>query len=208
MAGKFPDTITRALQLSALLDVDPFCLLVPKRGTVQTALNAVFQSLKEQDSSSGLLDYLKTMYGWKTEWPPPYWVNDEKHHAYAWHVQEFSHDPTTRRNFYKQVGLVADGALVQVRPQTFHFAYSGAGLLSTATWLNYGFVVRHRQHVRLIHMHGFTDQHDTSALTDPTWVETYFGPGAANFRVASLHPFELLREDPEHLPERCVRFPG
>jgi hypothetical protein len=45
-------------------------------------------------------------------------------------------------------------------------------------------------------------------LDDPIPVETWFGPGPALFRVASLHPFShelTIREDDA---SKALRFPG
>ena len=208
LGGEFPGNFANALRLALLLEVDPFCLLRPRRGSPARAINVIFQWVKEQAGTSESSQVLGDMFGWQAEWPAPYWRDGDKNKLFNWHVRTFNHDPTIRQGFYKQIGLVSDSVVAATRPQTFHFAYSGAGILNSASWLNYGFVVRDLDDVRLVHMHGHTDRYTAQAEAAPSFVETHFGPGAANFRVASLHPFELVLDDPPRASEMCVRFPG
>lgn len=52
------------------------------------------------------------------------------------------------------------------------------------------------------------DQYSLSAPDDPIPVETWFGPGAALFRIASLHPFTHELAASGDGVTRALRFPG
>ena len=212
-AGELPKSSINLIRFANLLDVDPFCLLVAEPNSkVDEVIGDVFSAYQLNNVPEPSLQFLADFFGWNQLWPPRYFEEPRKskpsrRHAYTWHEQEFTHDATNKKNYDALIKLISDRSEAGHRPQTFHFAFGGKSALRQR-WLHYGFVVRHKRSVRLIHIHGHTDSYDAKSDRDPTFVETWFGPNPATFRVASRHPFTLEADVPRDQTDRAVRFPG
>lgn len=209
--GQLPSSSIRLIRLAHLLDVDPLCLLAPLEGTATEVIGDIFHSYQLDLAKESGLQFLSSFFGWKAVWPPKEIQihsrnRPSQREGFTWHTEEFVHDPTIKAGYYPTIVLTSDVTVITARPQTFHFAYSGKGALRSR-WLQYGFVVRHRGDVALMHIHGHIDGCATSSEEAPTLVETWFGPGPAIFRVASRHPFSLAVRDAGS-DESRVRFPG
>jgi hypothetical protein len=210
--GRLPKTSISIIRFAELLDVDPFCLLVARDDSPADVIEDVFQSYLHDTSAEPSLQFIAAFFGWTAMWPPKYWEEHRRkkpnlRHSFVWHEREFEHDTSVRANYYPAVALTSDPEIIASRPQTFHFAYSGKGVLG-ARWLHFGFVVRFEKQVTLTHIHGHTDACVTKTSTSPALVETWFGPGSARFRVASRHPFSLEFRGQDDGPHPKVRFPG
>lgn len=209
--GHLPSSSVRLIRLAHLLDVDPFCLLAPLDGTAAEAIGDIFNTYQVDLAKESGLNFLGSFFGWKASWPPNEFQihprnRPSQRQDFTWHTAEFAHDPAIRAGYYPTIELTSDVTTLAGRPQTFHFAYSGKAALRSR-WLQYGFVVRHRRDVTLMHIHGYIDKCTTETDAAPTLVETWFGPGPAVFRVVSRHPFShKVGED--HDGEQRVRFPG
>ena len=211
-AGKLPKTSITVIRLAHLLDVDPFCLFEAKGKAAADVIGEVFEAYQLATSAEPGLQFFQAFFGWKPLWPPPYWEEHRRRKPtlrqnFQWHQQEFVHDITVDTNYDATVAVHSDPAFISARPQTFHFAFSGKGALK-ARWMQYGFVVRHRNHARLTHIHGHIREAHTEGLNAPTLVATWFGPGPATFRVASLQPFELEFRGKDSGDGERVQFPG
>jgi hypothetical protein len=88
-----------------------------------------------------------------------------------------------------------------------HFAFKHPTLFH-ARWLEYGLVRVHGAAAVLHHINGYADRLDLAAPDAPLRIETWLGPGAALFGVASLHPFEIGMAPMEDTGARALRFPG
>ncbi len=206
--GAMPGNSIKLLRLCALLDVDPFCLLIPAKGISSTqAINRLLQAFNQDSWPSPSLQFLTDFFGRQTMWPPPYWADSTNRFEYHWHTEDFEHDPKLRAGYYALITLVGTERTQAPRPQTFHFAYRQINQFGDR-WLQYGFVVRNKSTVALTHINGQTDHCMLSEIKDPTFVETWFGPGPATFRVASLHPFSIEINQPPQSPPPTVRFLG
>ena len=71
-------------------------------------------------------------------------------------------------------------------------------------WRPYGFVLREGGRIALFQVRGATAFSEIRPDAGAFVVETWFGPGAADFRVASLHAFDLALDAESSLPS--VRF--
>jgi len=74
-------------------------------------------------------------------------------------------------------------------------------------WTPYGFIQRERDRVRLYQFRGHTAELETRPEPKSFTVETWFGIGPAEFRVASLHRFKLALVQSADTSGDCLRFP-
>lgn len=100
-----------------------------------------------------------------------------------WESFEFSHDPAAGANYYAPIRLSSSQCW-----QVWYFAYRNVSGLNR-TWQPYGLVMRHPVRLLLLSVTAFEDVTIEAAANDFV-VETWFGPGSADFRIASLHEFK------------------
>jgi len=190
--------------LCAALDADPFCLieLHDDRFTRLFARERLSFMLNRpgQFSISALWPLLR---------PSPSWPDRTIAHDYFarnWNVFDFAHAAKEVANCYAQVRLSApDNHEKDAPTKTYYFAYRKAAV-TDGLWRPYGFVRQRGGRVIALAEMGFVDE-QTSAPDGPINVETFFGPGPAWFRIASLHPFEAVVTAPS-AASAALRFPA
>lgn len=198
--GGLPRTGVDLLRLSSLLDVDPFCLLTFDRGSPQLAVDALLSWA--QSNQWNRFGFFRDFFGRQRDWPPTELA--KKHYKRDWNENSFFHHPSKKENRYAVVQLNSSCKNTEVFPQTFHFAYRQSEQYA-GRWLNFGFVVVHKGTVRLQHINGQRCSY-SAPTTAAARVETFFGPNAAEFKVASLHPFTLCVDPAEEQTGPSVRF--
>lgn len=203
MNGQLPKNPERLMRLAGVLDVDPFALLVAEEDAVSEIADGMLEIVQHDHSTPAPLQMLRAFFGRRKDWPPEALSRD--YFGRPWHVHEFSHDASVRRNFMQTVELTS--ASDTLRPQVFHFAYKSTDRFS-GRWLQYGFVMRHAEEAVLRHIHGYTERMTVKESGAPLRVSTWFGPGSAIFRVASLQAFQLAAPAKQFAREECVEFPG
>jgi hypothetical protein len=121
-----------------------------------------------------------------------------------WVVREFNHDPRLRSNYYAAVYLHDRKDAGPAIPVAYHFAYRRIGARDNL-WRPYGVVIGFDSNVILVAESGYQQKIFDHRSKLCVVVETFFGPGPASFRVASMNNFDLDIQTPstEHL---CVRF--
>jgi hypothetical protein len=204
--GQLPKNAERLLQLSAVLDIDPFALLSPGQASVREAAEALLEIVQSGRLVPPALQFLRPFFGRRQQWPPQ--IPDAGGRPRSWHVREFEHDPRLRANCYGVVDLVplrSGTHLAGIGPRVFHFAFQHPRMFA-ARWLQYGFVLHHGLCSTLFHINGHTEELERRDCEEPTRVRTWFGPGPAIFRVASLHPFRLTEPRESHEP--ALAFPA
>ena len=201
-----PEVPENVYSLCRELDIDPYALLDlnDRKYVLQQFSVERFRHLRgiSRDSS---LRALWDLTAAKEDWP----LHAEAQKAFGrdWTILDLDHRPKkyalpSPEGGYARLHIVADAELY---PQVFHFAWKRAGAPDVAWW-PYGHIIRHEgEAVRV-------DNSDvqfsgTKPIGSTTYVETWFGGGGADFRIASLHPFHLTEwewvdEDAGHL-----RFP-
>jgi len=202
--GSFPQSREDMLRLCALLDVDPFYLVLPEREDALDAANHLAYAF-QNDHWKPALAFIKDFMGRRSEWPPKRIATN--YFRRSWVTRELVHDPSVRSNYYATIEISSGQQGDRSWPQTFHFAYRHPTLFGKR-WLHFGLVVRHGLAVRLMHINGYTHSSESENLTDATLVETFYGQGNAIFRVASLHPFSLRVIGHENSTRATVRFPA
>jgi hypothetical protein len=193
------------LRLAGLLDVDPFALVAVADGDVLAAADDVLRIVQNAATAPPWLQFVHGFFGRQMAWPPGDLAS--VYFGRPWHIEEFSHDPGLRANYYATILLHLAQEPSDGRPQIFHFAYKQPSLFHTR-WLQYGLVKVHGTSASLHHISGHSDQLDLSTPDDPIPVETWFGPGPALFRAASLHPFSHELTTTEDSSGNALRFPG
>lgn len=203
VAGEaWPKNSAKFLRLAALLDLDPFALLAPAIDNSGTIADRIINIVQNRRSVPSALRFMHGFFGRQKCWPPILEPETRQ-----WYFREFEHDPAMRSNCDALMLLDSDPAHIKARPQAFHFAFRQPGRFGDR-WLQYGTVFRHRSHITLWHIGGDTQRLFVAELTDPTPVKTWLGPGAAVFRIASLHTFHLsVITDGSH-EGPAVGFPG
>jgi len=198
--GQWPKNSKRLLRLSAVLDIDPFALLVIRDNSPLDAADQLLDIVQSRRSIPPAIDFLHPFFGRRKCWPP---VLED--HCRSWCIHEFVHD-ATRCNYYEAIEIYSQETLIRLRPQIFHFAYRHPHNFG-ARWLQYGLVSRNGVGAALWHINGHTQKLLLRVITAPTPVMTWLGPGPAIFRVASLHPFEITIFDKKG-DQTCLVFPG
>jgi hypothetical protein len=185
----YPKNEEAALALAAALNVDPMALWDVHPGAFGK-LAALVENALRSGRWGGLLPpmkYLRGFVGPVGDWPP-----GEIAQAYerTWRNAGFVHSAEERRNYYASVELTRTDASVD--PQVWHFAYRATvPAADRRPWRPYGFVELCGEELRLFSFGGIDQRLPVSGGTARVAVETWFGEGPAEFRVASLHRFGL-----------------
>ena len=206
--GQMPRTAGDLLRLCGLLDVDPLVLLRLPPSDETGALERLARAYIHGRWQPPALEFLHDFLGRRSVWPPPGLARE--HFGRDWHVHDFSHDPVHGANQYAMVRILPpSGAPWPTgKPLVWHFAYRHERLFGRR-WLQYGVVSRVGRRVTLLHINGHEGASELQSEEDVVQVQTWFGPGEAVFRVASLHGFALGVVFPSDLAAgHCVRFPG
>jgi transcriptional regulator with XRE-family HTH domain len=200
--ARFTGNAEQFVALGAVLDIDPILLLEYDTVSFPSVCDHVLRILGTRDWNRSIraLRLLERFVIPSTAWPPEDIASC--YSAKTWRLFELSHDPKVKRDCYAPVVIHGRGSMCQV----WHFAYRDKGLLGTSPWRHYGFVWWHRNRLELYTFHGFTMVAAESADGDSVIVETWFGRGAAEFRVASLHPFQAKLETERSSQTPWVRF--
>lgn len=204
--GSLPNSSSNYLRLCGLLNVDPFLLLDVERDKLSILLDRLTEaSLLESRWPYPALRFAVKFFGRRRRWPPvdmllPFYTK------LAWHLKEFTHAGAREGVRYQGIDLSGTDNSTNAR-QVFHFAFRHPSLFGRR-WLQYGIVRRIGQTVELIHINGYNAKTVLSNEKEPSRVETYFGHGPADFRIASLHSFNHRLVEAE--PSDCgrLRFPA
>jgi hypothetical protein len=200
----FPRDEERILALAGALDVDPTALWTFDADTFPVLWPKITRAARTGKWSGLLtpLSFLRHFAEPADEWPSE--PIAQRFFDRGWVVQEFSHDPRNGANFYQNVVLRTHAPRGKF-PIVWHFAYRHGGV-HKREWKPFGFVRREAGHLTLFNDWGITDQARCVISDEEVGVQTWFGPGAATFRVASLHPFSLTEAKEARPGVPTVRF--
>jgi hypothetical protein len=142
--------------------------------------------------------------------PSEMWPSDKISLQYfkrPWTVHSFRHTAVSVRNVFQKLSIAA-APRRYAEPQVWHFAFKNKTPTSLL-WIPYGFVERTDRKLALFHYHARGHSVSLQIPRDTTefLVETWLGPGPAEFRVASMHEFKFALSDKDDLATPCVRFP-
>ncbi len=205
-----PNDPLQFLRLARALDLDPLLLFEVEPVRFPALCVEVGRLLLAGKLGSALrsLGFIEAFWACAgQEWPPESMESPAGKVHLAWHTVDLIHEGqlgegAAGRNFYASILL--DGSRVRTRdaPHVWHFAYRDR-VGAAALWHPYGAVALVDGHLELFAYQGHTERRPVEG---PIAVESWFGEGDADFRLASLHPFsaEVVRS----LPAGCtaVRF--
>lgn len=193
--------------LAGTLDVDPLLLLKAAPSTTfasicQAVGDALWSRGQPKDLKKWL--FLAPLAEGTREWPPQELA--AIYYKREWNCREFTHDPTQRANYYARFEIEVFGPPVDrtpLRNKVWHFAFRDA---RRRNWRPYGCIRGTESHLELYGYGGTVDQAPHPDSGTKFAVETWFGLGKADFRIACLHDFtaKLTQREEECLP--MVRF--
>lgn len=201
LKGQMPRTSADFLTLCGLLDLDPISLLnIPS-----AALDRMVRTYVARRWDPPALDFVDGFLGRRSEWPPTALARE--YFGRTWFVQEATHTARQRTNYYATLRIALQDVALPEGPFVYHVAFRHTDLFGKR-WLQYGWVLRDNRFVQLRHVNGHADMCEVPHPDSHVRFQTWFGPGAAVFRVASLHSFSMSVEDSEVFDSPVVRFPG
>lgn len=203
LADGFPSNQDDIFGFAALLDVDPIGILNIDREYVSRQFGIERRLFQLPDPHKSPLSPL-----WPIYFPGPSWPNDELTQTYygrSWCAREFVHDASVCSNVYAAVHLAPTADIPPHAPRVFHFAYRRTNA-SDRMWRPYGTVIGLNGEVCLISENGDYERITDERSPETVVVETHFGPGSAEFSVASVHTFEITKQDAPSAEKIAVRF--
>jgi transcriptional regulator with XRE-family HTH domain len=195
----------RVLELAGAFDIDPLSLFQTTPKAYAVMCRALAKSIGSRNATplGHDLQWLREFIAPNEEWPSQYLA--AKFYDRTWKLQEFSHSARDRHNYFQKVSIKSPPRTFG-EPQVWHFAFRGQSS-TFPLWTPYGFIERRSDEIALYHYRGATATADIHRNADKFTVETWFGTGAAEFRVASLHAFELALTKTADSKLPCIRFP-
>ena len=205
-----PRSARQLLGLAGALDLDPFALWAFAPDTFDILCARVIRASRSRRWAMlhPALSFLADFIGPVDTWPHPE-IAEEYYHR-SWCTADFEHTAGRQRNFYAALAIRPPPKNQFADPQVWHFAWRDAAVRGAA-WRPYGFVEVLGSVVRLFNFSGLVDIVERPREAGPLFVETWFGEGAAKFRVASLHKFTLRvqsRKIPPAAPRVRFALPG
>jgi len=207
LKGRVPVPPDQVLPLAGALDLDPFVLFETTPDSYATLCLALMQKIAVRNVGplGSELEWAHDLIVPSRDWPPRkiatrYFSNNRE-----WMTQDFCHTAREGRNYFQRVSITAEHREF-AEPQVWHFGFRVPGA-KRPVWTPYGFIERERDCIRLYQFRGHTAELETPPNTKSFVVETWFGIGPAEFRVASLHRFKLAIVQSADSSTRCLRFP-
>ncbi len=190
--------------LTGVLDIDPVAILDLSIEYIERVLPRERRLLQLGQATQSFFAPF-----WPIFTPGPAWPDNEvaeNFYGRTWSAQEFVHDLSETTGDYAAVYLETTAELTFSEPRTYHFAYRRLGARDQM-WRPYGSVVGFKDKVRLISESGDFQEVLDGRSSECVVVDTYFGTGSAEFRVASIHVFKVHVNVPS-TDKNCVRFVG
>jgi len=190
------------LGFAALLDVDPVALL-----RIDEDFLRQHYGRERRLFQLGALGRSRLAAFWAIYIPGGCWPDRSiarSLYGCDWTTREYRHDPALVSNVFACFRFTPGILAGACSPWVVHFAYRRASARD-GMWRPYGSVMRIGQRVVLVSESGDLQEQALGETAATIAVETHFGPGPAEFRVASLHAFELEVVAPSH-EAFCLRF--
>ncbi|MCZ8017229.1 MAG: hypothetical protein O9274_16135 [Limnobacter sp.] len=190
------------LGFAALLDVDPIALL-----RIDDEFVRLHYGRERRLFQLGILGQSRLAAFWAIYMPGESWPNQSiarTMYGRDWTTSDYRHEPALVSNVFACFRFTPTAIADPISPWVVHFSYRRADSRD-GMWRPYGSVIRVGRTVSLISESGDLQERTLGDAADSIAVETHFGPGAAEFRVASLHAFELKVVAPSQ-EGSCLRF--
>ena len=187
-----PQSSDTVLALAAALDLDPFALwrVTPELFARVCARVVTASRSKRWSQLTPALSFVESFVGPTVNWPPEF---VEQYFQRPWSVAQFRHTAESKRNFYAGILIRSLLPTCEDLDQVWHFAWSD--IIDDAVWRPYGFVRLAANELSLYSFSGIVNSCLLPSECNTFGVETWFGEGAAKFKVVSVHPFTLELTD-------------
>lgn len=202
--GSLPQSTDDMLRLCSILDVDPFALVTPTGSDFTVSAHSLIYAY-QNDHWKPALAFMKYFLGRRQDWPPRDLVRT--HFGRDWHVTDITHEASAEVNLFATFEIQRGSEQNESHPHVCHFAYRNP-ISFGGRWLHYGFIQQYDEEVKLVHINGQFASYRKASASEPALVQTYFGPSPAEFRIASLHPFQVTRCTTPEQAMPSVRFPA
>jgi|SRR5579871_4850474 len=201
--GSPPTDPESILELAGAFDLDPVALFQATPRGYAALCRALLRTVGGKHTSrvTRELEWIFDLIIPAEEWPPRRIATTYFHRQ--WHLAQFSH-LAIRKNYFQKIAITA-GERKFGEPQVWHFAFTVPDAL-LPVWTPYGFVERNREEISLYHVRGYTGSTPRKTNENTFVVETWFGGGTAEFRIASLHPFTAALAEDNESSASYVRF--
>ncbi|GGN59066.1 hypothetical protein GCM10011349_39240 [Novosphingobium indicum] len=181
---------------AATLGVDPLVMLDIENPKFQQLLQVEWFFFLANLANSGKLSAFWPLVRPAVDWPNP----EISHDFYdsTWATIEFRHTADQVRNVFAQLRITGDAEEAEFTAhRVYYLAYRRQGARD-GLWRPYGIVrKRGRRAICLAHNGDMWEDENgkpTEVIVDDGGsldIETFFGPGPCEFKVACLHPFAL-----------------
>lgn len=199
-----PSSLDALFGFCGVLNIDPISILdFEKSGILKNfgKLRRSFQlGLKASSSYKAL---------WEMFVPGPNWPSNtiaENYYGRPWHIVDFAHDSREITNVYALLNIMLPMRTEEFSPVVFHIAYRRKGALD-AMWRPFGSIISVFNSTKLISESGDFQEMPMERAEEKVLVETFLGPGSVDFRLASLHRFDLQLDIPS-TSTGVLRFHG
>ena len=184
------------LAICGLLDVDPLAVFDYNRNGYFDNFATIRRNVQLGLYMIGALAPIYQLYQ-----PGPYWPSDalaKRYWTRPWFAKEFANEDDWTNPDYVLIKTKFKQS-VDKRPRAIHIAYRRAGSRDTM-WRYYGSVISVEGTLQL-YSEGGDYQTMTPVHPDEIRFRTYFGGRPVEFRIASLHDFEISMEFPFNDPD-------
>jgi hypothetical protein len=200
-----PRTDNQVLSLAGALNLDPFALwsLTPSTFPALCARLVTAFRVGKWERLTPALTFIKPFIEPTSEWPPAEIANT--YFDRRWRTVDFEHSAKEHVDYFAAISIeLAHQKEQSGIDQVLHFAWRGYA--PGELWRPYGFIRVAASEVRLYSYKGLLDLKTIQPGSRRFFAETWFGQGAARFRIASLHNFKAAIGRPVPQGVSSVRF--
>lgn len=183
--GDLPGSAETLLELGAVLHVDPFSLFRLSGDDPSAATAKILTAMETGLWQHKSMSLMKEFLGRRVEWPP---ASIGARFPNGWHIFDFMHDPDIIAGIFGNFRVSFPDNLEPGIPKVLHIAYRYKPHFG-GRWLQYGMIRFDGPTALLVNINGSVEHGFAPSSTGPFTVETVFGLGPAEFRLASLTPF-------------------
>ncbi|MBU1175468.1 MAG: helix-turn-helix domain-containing protein [Alphaproteobacteria bacterium] len=183
--GDLPGSAETLLELAAVLDVDPFSMITLAGNDAPAATARILTAMETGLWQHKTMAVMKEFLGRRAEWPPP---SVGMRYPNGWSTFDFTHDPAMAAGVYGSFRVSFAEHLEPDIPRMLHIAYRHAPHFG-GRWLQYGMIRLDMGSALLLNINGSIEYGFAPTALGPYTIETVFGLGPAEFRLASLSPF-------------------
>lgn len=207
LKGKISVPVDEVMRLAGAIDLDPVALFESTPDDYAGLCVRLMQDIGSNEVSpwSQRLEWAHDLITPSENWPPRFVPTKYYGRSRSWITHDHSHKANRLQNVYQRI-IISAKLRPHREPQVWHFAFRSYGPIRRV-WRPYGIVMREDGKLQLYHCRGICDQASLPSSQEYFPVETWFGNEAADFRIASLHSFdiEMLTNWDAKVP--CLRFP-